>query len=108
MKDDDFIKAIRENIKQVGSEVKLSEMSEIKQPDINRIKNCKVPINNITIGTLRKLFPDMQIDFFGTGEQRGCIGQVTKMLNRLTEQERNEIMLAIVASYPHVVKKKFT
>ncbi|MCK4983816.1 MAG: hypothetical protein KAS17_12880 [Victivallaceae bacterium] len=107
MKDNDFINAIRESIKRVGSEVKLGKTSGLKQPDINRIKNCKVPINNITIGTLRKLFPDMQIDFFGTGGRRGCRAQITQMLNSLTEQERNEIMLAIAVAYPHVVKKKF-
>ncbi len=106
MRDSDFINAIKEAIEHIGSEIKLAEISGIKQPDINRIKNRKTPINNVTIGTLRRLFPDMQIDFFGTGKQRGHVAKIVKMLNRLTSEEQLQIMLDIVANYPHSREEK--
>lgn len=98
--------ALRKAIENAGSEIKLSKISGITQANINNIKNEKIPFDNIKLGTLSKLFPAMQIDFFGSGSQRGHIAKIVKMLNRLTDDEQMEIMLAIATHYPQATDDK--
>lgn len=105
MKDKDFIDAINEAIRIYGSEDKLANMSGLKQPVINRIKNKKSSIENVTTGTWFKLFPDMQIDFFGTCKQKGHIATINKLLNRLTSDEQMDVILYIASRFAHAVDK---
>lgn len=96
-------KALRSLINKFGSEQNLSRESGVTQANINKIKNDNVDFGSIRIGTLQKLFPDMKIDYFGTGEQQGYVGQIAKLLNRLTDDEQKQIHDAIIACFPHVI-----
>jgi transcriptional regulator with XRE-family HTH domain len=104
IKEEDFLNAVRKAIELSGNEVKLGTKIGIDRAVINRIKNKKTPIDNITVGTLRKMFPDMQIDFFGTAGQKGYSAKIIKMLNQLSDDEQLELMLAIAAKYPRSVE----
>lgn len=107
MKDLEFRDAIWEAINRVGSELRLAKETKVPQSTINGIKNKKTPVNNITLGTLKKLFPDMQIDFFGTGEQKGYTKKILQLINRLEKIEQEEIYEAIIAHYPHTLDNDF-
>lgn len=100
-------KNLRELIKKLGSEKILSERSSITQANINKIKNGHVSFDSIRIGTLQKLFPDMRIDFSGTGSYSGHIGEIIKMLQRLSKDDQLQIMLDIAAHYPECRDKAF-
>lgn len=97
--------ALWERIHEVGSELTLSKISNVTQPSINNIKNNRVPINNIRLGTLRKIFPNMQIDFLGTGGQKGIEGRIIGMINRLSAEQRADLALAIADKYKGIVKE---
>lgn len=96
--------AIRKRIEEVGSEPKLSQISGVTQQRINILKNKlhtgSVKIDGIRLGTLIRLFPNMRIDFFGTGNQKSYIGEITKILNGLSETEHKKIYEAILICYP--------
>lgn len=98
--------ALRERIRKVGSEPKLSKISGVAQPSINNIKNNRVAFDNIRMGTLRKLFPNMQIDFLGTGGKTGIEGRLIGMINRLSPEQRADLALAIADKYKGVVEEK--
>ena len=104
--DKELNNALWERIHQVGSELELSRVSGVTQANINKIKNNNVPATNIRLGTLLKLFPDMQIDFLGKGGKKGIEGELIAMINRLTPEERSELALAIAAKYSHAVENK--
>ncbi|MDD5599062.1 MAG: helix-turn-helix transcriptional regulator [Victivallaceae bacterium] len=99
-----FFKALDKAIEFAGgSQLKLAKKTGVDHGTINKVKNGKKPVLNLTFGTLLKLFPDMQIDYFGTGEQRGCIAKIVKVLNNLTNQEQESIYEAIIACYPQAI-----
>ncbi|MCK4981805.1 MAG: hypothetical protein KAS17_02725 [Victivallaceae bacterium] len=98
--------ALWERIHKVGSELKLSKIAGVSQPNLNHIKNNHVPINNIRLGTLRKIFPNMQIDFLGTGGKKGIEGRIIGMINRLSTEQRADLALAIADKYKGAVEEK--
>lgn len=102
----EFNNALRKRIRETGSEVKLSKVCGVSQSKINRIKNNSVPIDNLRLGTVRKLFPDMRIDFLGTGGKKSMEGKIIAMIGKLTPEERNDLALAIAAKYKHSVEEK--
>lgn len=106
MLEQQLLDALQEVIKDAGSEPKLSGKSGVTQSNINKIKNKKVDIDNLQLGTLRKLFPNMRIDFMGTGGRIGYTAEIVKMLNRLSETEQLQIMLAIAANFPQSTDDK--
>ncbi len=99
--------AIKKRIEDAGSEPKLSFVSGITQQRINVLKNGlrygSVKVGSIKLGTLIKLFPNMQIDFFGTGNQKSYVGKIVQLLNRLPESEQEKIHEAIIACYPKLI-----
>ncbi|MDD5596771.1 MAG: hypothetical protein PHV82_02435 [Victivallaceae bacterium] len=102
----EFNNALRERIHKAGSEVKLSKIAGVDQSKINRIKNNSVPINNLRLGTVRKLFPDMRIDFLGADGKKGMEGKIIAMIGKLSPEERNDLALAIAAKYKHSIEEK--
>jgi transcriptional regulator with XRE-family HTH domain len=99
-----FLKALDQAIAFAGgSQLKLAKDTGVDHGTINKVKNGKKPVLNLTFGTLLKLFPDIQIDYFGTGDQHGRVAQIVKMLNRLTDEEQKHIHEAIIACFPHVI-----
>ena len=56
-----FIKAISESIKEAGSQKNFSEKVGIHQSRISDYANANYDFKNITVGTLIRLFPEIQI-----------------------------------------------
>lgn len=66
---DDFILAMNEACKQYGSQKAFSKATGIHQSRISDYINGNYDFDNLTVGTLRKLFPKMKILFLGTDEE---------------------------------------
>ena len=88
------------------NEIKLSKISGITQPNLNNIKNNRVPVDNIRLGTLRKIFPNMQIDFLGTGGKKGVEGRINFMINQLNPEQRTDLAFAIAKTYKNIITDK--
>jgi hypothetical protein len=98
--------ALWERIHEVGGELKLSKISGVAQPSINKIKNNHISIDNIRLKTIRKLFPNMHIDFLGTGGKKGIEGRLIKMINKLSPEQQTDLALAIADKYKNIVEEK--
>jgi DNA-binding Xre family transcriptional regulator len=98
--------ALWERIHKVGSELKLSKIAGVTQANLNKIKNNYVSVDNIRLGTLRKIFPNMQIDFLGTGGKKGIEGRLAGMINRLSSEQRADLALAIADKYKGTVEER--
>lgn len=68
-------KAFAKAIDKAGNMAKLSEISGVTYSVINKINSGKVGYTNVSLGTYLKIFPDMEIDFFGKG---GNVSNVTQ------------------------------
>lgn len=57
-------KSLDKAIDQVGTQLRLEEKTGVKQPAINRLLSGKRSMGNMTVNTLMKLFPEIEITFF--------------------------------------------
>ena len=62
----EFITAMKRLIEEKGSQKNLSEITGIHQSRISGYLNGTFDFNNLSIGTLIKLFPQLQISYFDT------------------------------------------
>lgn len=60
---EDFMTALHNAIKSAGSQTKLAMQAGMHQSRISDYLSERYLFDNITIGTLRKLFPDLKIIF---------------------------------------------
>lgn len=104
--DKELNNALWGRIREVGNELKLSKISGVSQSNLNNIKNGRVPADNIRLKTLRKIFPNMQIDFLGTGGKKGIEGRLMKMINKLTPDEQADLAFALVKKYKNIVEEE--
>ena len=61
---DDFLEAMKEALKAYGSQKSFSQASGIHQSRISDYSNGNYDFENLTVGTLHKLFPNMRIIYF--------------------------------------------
>ncbi len=99
-------KAIRLVIKEAGSEIELSRRSGVGRAHINNIKNKDNVCGAIKLETLQKIFPNMQIDFLGTGGKKGIEGRIIGMINKLSPEQRADLALAIARKYKDAITEK--
>ena len=99
-------RAIQEAIKDAGSEIELSRRSGVSRAHINNIKNKDNVCKAVKFETLLKIFPNMQIDFSGTGGKKGIEGRIIGMINRLSSEQRADLALAIADKYRDIVEEK--
>lgn len=74
-----FLTALREAIRTAGSQTELARKAGMQQGRISDYLTGRYDVDNITLGTLRRLFPDMQIQF----THSNC--QVDNIRNELLE-----------------------
>ena len=60
----DFLSALREAIQRAGSQTELAKASGMQQSRISDYLSERYELENITVGTLRKIFPDLQMQYF--------------------------------------------
>ena len=99
-------KAIQQVIKEAGSEIELSRRSGVGRAHINNIKNKDNICGAIKLETLLKIFPNMQIDFLGTGGKTGIDGRINFMINQLSPEQRTDLAFVIAKTYKDIITDK--
>lgn len=66
----DFLIALREAVRRAGSQTELAKSAGMQQSRISDYLSERYELDNITIGTLRKLFPELEIRYFLSGINR--------------------------------------
>ena len=102
----EIFRALKAAIKKHGSQNQLSKLTKVPQSTINDICNGNKAVGNITISNFLKLFPDMEINFFGSDQTLACPEKILKILNRLSDSEQQETYEALIACYQHVQDNK--
>ena len=92
-------KALWARIKELGSELELSKKSGLTQANVNKIKNNHVAVENIKLGTLMKLFPNIQINFLGKEEPDDYINQILSFVNNLNLDEQKRALNILKATF---------
>lgn len=102
-------KAIREALDKAGTQTNLAEKTGISQGNLNNILNGKISVDKMTVGTLLKLFPEMEISFFR--DQRIPVAQpnfpppdsidrkIFDFISRLTPDEKLDCLMFISAKF---------
>ncbi|MDD5599310.1 MAG: hypothetical protein PHV82_15290 [Victivallaceae bacterium] len=102
----EVLSAFKEACKKYDSQSHMNRITKVPQSTINDIWNGNKTIGNITVGNFLRLFPDMEINFFGSGQPLAYPEKILKQLNRLSDSEQQEVYEAIIACYPHVQDNK--
>ena len=82
MLSDDFLQAMSEAIKEYGSQKAMAEATGIHQSRISDYVNGNYEFENLTVGTLVKLFPGMRI-VYREGEKKTPDGAMEVLETRL-------------------------
>lgn len=79
---DDFLEAMKEALKAYGSQKSFSQASGIHQSRISDYSNGNYDFENLTVGTLHKLFPNMRIIYFPEKNTPQPIDETMEIINR--------------------------
>ena len=72
----DFLQALSEAVKRLGTQSALAKQAGMAQGRISDYLTAKYDIGNMTIDTLLKLFPEITISFFKDTEKDNIIPQL--------------------------------
>ncbi len=76
------------------------------QTTINNIINGKSKIGNISIDTLIKIFPKMEIDYFGSkNDDNSITSQIINILAYCNDKELFETLILISSKFPEAAQK---
>lgn len=76
-----FVKAIAVSIKNAGSQKKFSELTGIHQSRISDYANENYDFGNITIGTLIRLFPELNI-VYHAGQESNSTSEIFDIMEK--------------------------
>lgn len=92
---EDFILAMREACRIAGSQSNLSKKTGIHQSRISDYVNGRYDFDNITIGTLRKFFPQVKIVYFdenisppNSDAETIIVNRMIGMINKMTLEDK--------------------
>jgi len=106
-----FLDALREAVRRAGSQKELAKTAGMQQGRISDYLTCRYDFDNITIGTLRKVFPELQILYFSErplqegGVEQELERQVVEHFRRLSATEKARYIMLVAANFPSGVKK---
>jgi transcriptional regulator with XRE-family HTH domain len=91
--------AVRQIISDTGSLTKFAKKSGLSTSVIHNILTGKSKVDNITLGTLRRMFPELQISFFKPGNLYEISDHLSAAMIEdwkiLDEDERAEVIAAV-------------
>jgi transcriptional regulator with XRE-family HTH domain len=100
--------ALRTIVERAGNQLKLEEKTGVSHSNINMFLSGKRSTGNMTINTLEKLFPELQIFFFKSELPGAALPAVERkvisMLQALSEEDRLDV-LAYVATRQGAVER---
>lgn len=87
-----ILAALRLEINEAGGKTELAKKLNVQHAVINRLENGTRKIQNMTISTLEKLFPQVEIIFFPS-DSTFPVGKSDKTDNTRAALERDKILL---------------
>lgn len=105
MIEEEVREALKEAIKKTGSIANLSRTSGIAYSVLNRYINNRSDVGAITLKTLKKIFPELQLSFFydslGTIPLPNdpVIFSIVTLVNLLKPEERQKVFMLIVSNF---------
>ena len=94
--------SLQKAIDKAGTQMRLEALTGVKQPSINRLLSGKRPAGGITVNTLKKLFPELEITFFQddltakTQSLPPIIRKIVDIVNELDEDSQLDLLTDIV------------
>lgn len=103
--DKEFIQALQKMCRKAGSQLALSQMTGTSHTAINNILNERSQIENVTIGTMRRLFPDMQVVLVPKDNEpvEKCL---IAGIQNLTESDKLMLLAAMFANFSYAMPKE--
>lgn len=108
---DNFLQALREAVRRAGSQTELAKAAGMQQSRISDYLSCRYDFDNITLGTLRKLFPELQVLYFAEntvneGEvEHELEKQILEHFRHLAPAEKARYMMLVAANFPEKIKE---
>lgn len=107
-----FQSALEEMIKMAGSQVALAQQRGLTQSQISDYRRGRFRLENVTLGNLYKLFPNVQIDLVGTTQ--GVVEPISQTLEEqlltiyrsLSPEQKVQCFSIVVANFPEKVRKE--
>jgi len=102
--------ALKEALKRAGTQLALAEKAGISQGNLNGLLNGKNKIENMTVGTLLKLFPDLEMKFSHSGLSNIKFDpleeQALEVIHSLNMREKAKCLAIIAANFNKAVQYK--
>ncbi len=105
-----FLTALREAIRRAGSQTALAREAGMQQSRISDYLSERYDFNNITMGTLHRIFPELQIAYFRSaapGEanmEEALEKQVLKHFRSLSAAEKARYLMLVSANFAEPLK----
>lgn len=109
---ENFLEALREAVRRAGSQTELAKLAGMQQSRISDYLTCRYDFDNITVGTLRKIFPELQVLYFAEsslpeGEvEHELEKQILEHFRNLAPAEKARYMMLVAANFPEKVRKE--
>ena len=105
-----FISALREAIAEAGSQVELAKKIGMQQGRISDYLKGRYEFENMTVGTLLKLFPDLDIVYFPNKKQSENLieqeleKQVIELFRGLSAEAKAKYVVMVSANFGEKMK----
>lgn len=101
--------AIREACRKAGSQVALAKMAGMTQGRISDYIGGRCDVGNITLGSLKRIFPGMQIVFFPDGDKSGNSAIETQLLEifrSLSSADQVKCLTVVAANFGEKIREE--
>ena len=109
---ENFLIALREAVAQSGSQKELAKSAGMTQSRISDYLTQRYDFDNITVGTLRKIFPELKIQYFEeivqneNGMELELEKQVVEHFRNLNSADKARYIMLVAANFPDTIKEK--
>lgn len=105
-----FLSSLKEAVRKAGSQTELAKSAGMQQSRISDYLSERYDFDNITVGTLRKIFPELQILYFieqpHDEVESEMEKQVVEHFRNLTSAEKAKYMMVVAAHFPNQIKQE--
>ena len=110
MTEQDILEALKEAYRRAGTQTALASLAGVSQGRIADYLNGRYSIGNMTVTTLLRLFPDMEIDFFG-GKSDNLAAtllqeQLLEIFNSLDDRGKIRLIAMAAANFGENIRKE--
>lgn len=103
MNENDFILALKEAVARAGTQNKLAKQIGCSQGNISDYLTGRCAVGNMTVSTMLRFFPEIQIHFFGEPVKDDTVEELKAELNRifdiLTPADRVHLLTIVAANF---------